>query len=214
MADKKISALTGASTPLAGTEVLPIVQSGATVKVAVSDLTAGRAISAASLALTTSPLPVSSGGTGATTFSAGRILYGNNTSAVQVSGNLTFDGSNVMLAAGYLNLSDANSLGKITSPAITLTGAGGGGTGGQTVNIATSGTVLGFLTVASTQGECATFFLTTSTSLLISQTAGTRFTATSGAGNTANIYVSGSNVVLENNIQATRSFYVSFLGRI
>jgi hypothetical protein len=38
MADKKISALTGASTPLAGTEVLPIVQSGATVKVAVNKL--------------------------------------------------------------------------------------------------------------------------------------------------------------------------------
>jgi hypothetical protein len=49
MADKKISALTAASTPLAGTEVLPIVQSGATVKVAVSDLTAGRAIAATSL---------------------------------------------------------------------------------------------------------------------------------------------------------------------
>ena len=49
MADKKISALTGASTPLAGTEVLPIVQSGATVKVAVSDLTAGRAVSMAQL---------------------------------------------------------------------------------------------------------------------------------------------------------------------
>lgn len=42
MADKKISQLTGAATPLAGTEVLPIVQSGSTVKVAVSDLTAGR----------------------------------------------------------------------------------------------------------------------------------------------------------------------------
>jgi hypothetical protein len=39
MADKKISALTGASTPLAGTEVLPIVQSNATVKVAVDNLT-------------------------------------------------------------------------------------------------------------------------------------------------------------------------------
>jgi hypothetical protein len=39
MADKKISALTGATTPLAGTEVLPIVQSGATVKVATNDLT-------------------------------------------------------------------------------------------------------------------------------------------------------------------------------
>jgi hypothetical protein len=39
MADKKISQLTGASTPLAGTEVLPIVQSGSTVKVASDDLT-------------------------------------------------------------------------------------------------------------------------------------------------------------------------------
>lgn len=38
MADKKISALTAATTPLAGTEVLPIVQSGATVKVTVQDL--------------------------------------------------------------------------------------------------------------------------------------------------------------------------------
>jgi hypothetical protein len=39
MADKKISALSSATTPLAGTEVLPIVQSGATVKVATDDLT-------------------------------------------------------------------------------------------------------------------------------------------------------------------------------
>jgi len=52
MADKKISALTGATTPLAGTEVLPIVQSGATVKVAASDITAGRAVSALSYAIT------------------------------------------------------------------------------------------------------------------------------------------------------------------
>ena len=54
MADKKISALTGATTPLAGTEVLPIVQSGATVKVAVSDLTAGRAVSMLSGEITNS----------------------------------------------------------------------------------------------------------------------------------------------------------------
>jgi hypothetical protein len=52
MADKKISALTGAATPLAGTEVLPIVQSGATVKVAVSDLTAGRSFDALGMTLT------------------------------------------------------------------------------------------------------------------------------------------------------------------
>ena len=39
MADKKISALTPATIPLAGTEVLPIVQSGSTVKVASDNLT-------------------------------------------------------------------------------------------------------------------------------------------------------------------------------
>lgn len=61
MADKKISALTAASTPLAGTEVLPIVQSGATVKVAVSDLTAGRAISATQITLTTGNVIVANG---------------------------------------------------------------------------------------------------------------------------------------------------------
>jgi hypothetical protein len=46
MADKKISALTAASTPLAGSEVLPIVQSGSTVKVSVANLTVGRAVTA------------------------------------------------------------------------------------------------------------------------------------------------------------------------
>jgi hypothetical protein len=39
MADLKISQLTGATTPLAGTEVLPIVQSSTTKKIATDDLT-------------------------------------------------------------------------------------------------------------------------------------------------------------------------------
>ena len=42
MADLKISQLTGATTPLAGTEVLPVVQSGTTKNVSVANLTAGR----------------------------------------------------------------------------------------------------------------------------------------------------------------------------
>lgn len=46
MADKKISALTAATTPLAGTEVLPIVQGGSTVKVSIDNLTAGKTVSA------------------------------------------------------------------------------------------------------------------------------------------------------------------------
>jgi hypothetical protein len=72
MADKKISALTGATTPLAGTEVLPIVQSGATVKVAVSDLTAGRAISTLSAEL-------SPGSTDATTYVQATLKGGTAT---------------------------------------------------------------------------------------------------------------------------------------
>jgi hypothetical protein len=54
MADLKISQLTGATTPLAGTEVLPIVQSSSTKKVAVSDLTAGRDIATKQITSTVS----------------------------------------------------------------------------------------------------------------------------------------------------------------
>lgn len=61
MADKKISALTGATTPLAGTEVLPIVQSGATVKVSVANLTAGRAISATAITASTGDITSTAG---------------------------------------------------------------------------------------------------------------------------------------------------------
>ena len=48
MSNSKISALTSASTPLAGSETLPIVQSSATKQVSVANLTAGRAVSATS----------------------------------------------------------------------------------------------------------------------------------------------------------------------
>lgn len=47
MADTKISALPASTTPLAGTEVLPIVQSSTTKKVSVADLTSGRSITTA-----------------------------------------------------------------------------------------------------------------------------------------------------------------------
>jgi hypothetical protein len=42
MADKKISQLSNATTPLAGTETLPIVQGGATVKATVANVTANK----------------------------------------------------------------------------------------------------------------------------------------------------------------------------
>ncbi len=64
MADKKISQLATATTPLAGTEVVPIVQGGSTVKVPVSDLTAGRAVSASSVTASTGSFVVSTAGQG------------------------------------------------------------------------------------------------------------------------------------------------------
>ena len=76
MADLKISALTASTTPLAGTEVLPIVQSSTTKQVSVANLTAGRAVSMLSLTADTTTLVVDStnhrGGVG--TASPGRLF--------------------------------------------------------------------------------------------------------------------------------------------
>lgn len=85
MADKKISQLTAATTPLAGTEVLPVVQGGTTVKVSVDNLTAGKAVSASALTLT--------GGV------ANAVAYLNASKAVTTGGVLLFDGSNLGVGA-------------------------------------------------------------------------------------------------------------------
>lgn len=49
MTNKKVSALTSSAIPLSGTEVLPIVQSGNTVQVSVSNFTAGRSVAVADI---------------------------------------------------------------------------------------------------------------------------------------------------------------------
>jgi hypothetical protein len=64
MADTKISALPASTTPLAGTEVLPIVQSSTTKQVSVANLTAGRAISATSVTASTGNFVVGTSGQG------------------------------------------------------------------------------------------------------------------------------------------------------
>lgn len=51
MADTKISALPSATTPLGGTEILPIVQSGTTDNVSVANLTAGRDVAMRNLTM-------------------------------------------------------------------------------------------------------------------------------------------------------------------
>jgi hypothetical protein len=88
MADKKISALTAATTPLAGTEVLPIVQGGVTVKVSAADITAGRAVSASSITLGTA-LAVASGGTGITSFGTGVATFLGTPSSANLAAAVT-----------------------------------------------------------------------------------------------------------------------------
>lgn len=84
MADQKISALTSATTPLAGTEVLPIVQSGATVKVSVDNLTTGKAVSATQYTASTGNFIQGASGKGLTTSGSLNLGLGTNGSTSQV----------------------------------------------------------------------------------------------------------------------------------
>jgi hypothetical protein len=93
MADKKISQLTAASTPLAGTEVLPIVQSGSTVKVSSDDLTVKNIRSNA----TNGILQVAGPGAGTT-----RVMTTPNANftAARTDAGQTFSGTQTFAAIG------------------------------------------------------------------------------------------------------------------
>jgi hypothetical protein len=157
MADKKISALTGATTPLAGTEVLPIVQGGATVKVAVSDLTAGRAMAA--LSLTTATVQASNSGGLALKNSGGttQMLLGGG------------GGDNITLSVAT-NITPANA-----AVAISPTG-----TGTVTLNPATASTINNMSIGATTAlaGRFTDVTLTTG-NVIVASGQGIDFSATS-----------------------------------
>jgi len=134
MANSKISALTSATTPLAGTETLPVVQSSTTKQVSVANLTAGRAVSAASLTLTTTPLPVASGGTGLSSFTLNGVPYANTTTTLTTSSGLTFNGTNFV--AGIFSVDGTTATIATTGIAgvrnvfdMSATGNGGAGRG-------------------------------------------------------------------------------------
>jgi hypothetical protein len=74
MADTKISALPASTTPLAGTEELPIVQNGVTRKVSVANLTAGRAVNATEVTATTGNFATSVAGKGLAVANVGIVV--------------------------------------------------------------------------------------------------------------------------------------------
>lgn len=110
MANTKISALAASTTPLAGTEVLPIVQGGVTKQVSIANLTAGRAVSALSMTLTNA-LTVPNGGTGLATLTAGYIPYGAGTGAFGSSANLFWNTSTNTLQIPYIAVNTVNQSG-------------------------------------------------------------------------------------------------------
>jgi hypothetical protein len=103
MADTKISALTAASTPLAGTEVLPIVQSGTTKQVSVANLTAGRAVSASQLSSTTKVSAKIA--TSGTYYRVYEILAIGGTAIGEISYSDTNDTMRIANLSNYVNTS-------------------------------------------------------------------------------------------------------------
>lgn len=81
MADLKISQLPSATTPLAGSEVLPIVQSGTTKQVSIDNLTAGKAVSASTVSATTVTATTVNGTTFDTNVAAAGVTLAGTTLA-------------------------------------------------------------------------------------------------------------------------------------
>lgn len=82
MANVKISGMPAATTPLAGTELLELVQSGSSVAVAASDVAASFATDPTNI------LPVANGGTGAATLTG--YVKGSGTSAMTAASTIPF----------------------------------------------------------------------------------------------------------------------------
>lgn len=112
MANSKISALTSAAT-VAGTEVLPIVQSSATVKVAISDLNPGL-----------STILATKGGTGQTSYAVGDLLYASTTTALSKLADVAT--GNALISGGVGVAPSYGKIGLTTHVSGTLPVANGG----------------------------------------------------------------------------------------
>jgi hypothetical protein len=161
MADTKISALTASTTPLSGAEVLPIVQSGVTVKVAVSNLTAGRDIAATSLTTAAVQAASSAGGTLKNTGGTAQMQWGSG------------GGNNLSLEVAT-NINPANAAVNI-SPT---------GTGTVTINPATASAMNNVAIGATTalSGRFTSVTATTGNFVVGTSGQGIDFSATPGTG--------------------------------
>jgi hypothetical protein len=94
MADLKISQLPAATVPLAGTEVLPIVQSGTTKQVTIDNLTTGKTVNATTVNATTFDTSIAAAGVTL----AGTTLAADGTDS-NISLTLTPKGTGIVTTA-------------------------------------------------------------------------------------------------------------------
>jgi hypothetical protein len=208
MANLKISALTSATTPLAGTEVLPIVQSGTTVKVANNDLRPKQIQSNATSGVLQVVGPAAAATRVMTTPDA-------NFTAARTDAAQTFTGVQTFLSNVIVNDNGfirSNTLATgwtfdTTSTAVTITN------GNLITFSGFSGMFL--LTETAVYGTTALYITGSGAIVLISQSSGVNYTTTSGAGNIRFYWNSGaSGYTLQNNSGSTLTFNIcSFKNR-
>jgi hypothetical protein len=150
MANSKISALTSAAT-VAGTEVLPIVQSSATVKVSVANLTPGL-----------STITAAKGGTGQTSYAVGDLLYADTTTTLAKLADVAT--GNALISGG---VSTAPSWGKIglTTHVSGVLPVANGGTNASTASITSFNNITGYSASGATGTTSTNLVFSTSPSI-------------------------------------------------
>jgi hypothetical protein len=150
MSNSKISALTSAAT-VAGTEVLPIVQSSATVKVAISDLNPGL-----------STILATKGGTGQTSYAVGDLLYADTTTTLAKLADIAT--GNALISGGVGVAPSYGKIGLTTHVSGTLPIANGG-TNASTASITSFNNITGYTASGATGTTSTNLVFSTSPSI-------------------------------------------------
>lgn len=150
MANSKISALTSAAT-VVGTEVLPIVQTSATVKLAISDLNPGL-----------STILATKGGTGQTSYAVGDLLYASTTTTLAKLADVAT--GNALISGGVSTAPSWGKIGLTTHVSGTLPVANGG-TNASTASITSFNNITGYTASGATGTTSTNLVFSTSPSI-------------------------------------------------
>jgi hypothetical protein len=170
MTNKYISDLTAATTPLAGTELIPVWDGTATKKVSVDNLTSGKPVS-------TGPLTV----TGDETIT-GSVMVGATTTAGNINNSKGVIGGVFSTASGTVAIPNATATTIVTLPNLgtgvfiitaSIPGAGGASSYAATALITTQTTSS---VVSNLHGTAVITFTLSGLDVQVTHTAGTTYT--------------------------------------